>query len=64
MQIKITRRKLAAIAMGTAAAQAAQTPAQPETVNEAVREQVRKNAEALAKVDLPMSAEPAFQFKA
>ena len=64
MQIKITRRKLAAIAVGTAAAQAAQEPAQPENLNELARERLRKNAETLAKVDLPMSTEPAFQFKA
>lgn len=64
MQIKITRRKLAAIAVGTAAAQAAQAPAQPENLNELAREQLGKNAETLAKVDLPMSTEPAFQFKA
>jgi hypothetical protein len=64
VQIKISRRKLAFVALGSAAAQAAQAPAQPENLNELAREQVRKNAETLAKVDLPMSAEPAFQFKA
>jgi hypothetical protein len=65
MKLKITRRKLAAAALGSAAgfgALAAQT--QPEDLNAAAKEQVRKNSETLAKVDLPMSTEPAFQFKA
>jgi hypothetical protein len=63
MKLKITRRKLAAAALGSAAGfqtLAAQT--QPEDLNAAVKEQIRKNSEALAKVDLPMSTEPAFQF--
>jgi hypothetical protein len=63
--MKITRRKLAFAALGSAAVvRAAQAPGQPEDLNAAANEQLRKNSEALAKVELPMSTEPAFQFKA
>jgi hypothetical protein len=63
--MKITRRKLALAALGSAAVvRAAQAPGQPEDLNAAAKEQLRKNFEALAKFDLPMSTEPAFQFKA
>lgn len=64
MQMKITRRELAA-ALGSAAtlrSPAAENP--PADLNVAAKEQIEKNAEALAKVELPMSTEPAFQFKA
>ena len=63
--MKITRRKLALAALGSAAVVgAAQAPAQAEDLNAAAKEQLRQNSEALAKADLPMSVEPAFQFKA
>ena len=60
--MELTRRKLAAALLAPAAA--AQT--QPEAVDEvqAARDRIKANAEALAKVDLPMAVEPAFQFKA
>ncbi len=69
--MKITRRQLAATALGpaagfSAARSLAQAPAdatQPEDLNAAAREQLRKTAETLAKFDLPISAEPAFVFK-
>jgi hypothetical protein len=69
VNMKITRRKLALASLGSAvalgAAQAPPPPASPpEDPNAAAKEQVRKNSEALAKFDLPMSTEPAFQFKA
>ena len=68
MSIKITRRDLAAVlgsAAGTALAHGQETPAsQPEDLNAVAKDQIRKNTEALAKVDLPMSTEPAFRFKA
>ena len=73
MNGKITRRRLAAAALGSAvvlgpaaAVHAAQAPAPagPEHLNAAAKEQVRKYSETLAKFDLPMSTEPAFQFKA
>jgi len=68
MSLKMTRRDLAAV-LGSAAAVAAvraQDPAagQPEDLNAAAKEQLRKDGEAMAKVELPMSTEPAFQFKA
>ncbi len=67
--MKITRRKLAAAALasaglGVAHAQAPPPPAQPEDLNAAAKEQARKNTEALAKFDVPVSTEPAFQFRA
>ncbi len=69
MSVKITRRRLAAVALGsTAAIRSAQPQAaatgQPEDLNAAAKEQIRKNSEAMDKVDLPMATEPAFQFKA
>lgn len=68
MSHQITRRNLAA-AFGSAASVAvlrAQAPSasQPEDLNAAAQEQIRKYRESLAKVDLPMSTEPAFLFKA
>jgi hypothetical protein len=64
---RITRRQLAGAMIATAAA--AQTPpSTPSTAPpgdlEAAREQNQRNAEALAKVDLPATAEPAFHFTA
>ena len=77
MNDKITRRRLAAAALGSAAALASggspsrraarSAPAPrlaPADLTAAAKEQVRKNSETLAKFDLPMSTEPAFQFKA
>ena len=60
--MKFTRRKLAAALLAPAAA--AQTPAPPVDEAHAARDRIKANAEQLAKVDLPMSTEPAFQFKA
>lgn len=69
--MKITRRSLAAVTLGSAAClrtaaalQTPPTPGQPEDLNVAAKEQVRKNSATLAEFDLPMSTEPAFQFKA
>jgi hypothetical protein len=74
MNDKITRRRLAAAALGSAALgsaaalHAASTqgpaPAAPQDLTAAAKEQRRKYSETLAKFDLPMSTEPAFQFKA
>jgi hypothetical protein len=66
MSLKITRRRLAAAALGSAVVHAAQRPAAspPEDLNAAAKEQLRKNAEALGKVELSMGTEPAFHFKA
>ncbi len=69
--MKITRRNLAAAALGSAMClrtgatpQTPAAPGQPEDLNAAAKEEIRKNSETLAKFDLPMSTEPAFQFKA
>lgn len=68
MNGKITRRRLAAATLGSGVALRAahaQTPAPAPTADpNAAREQVHKHSETLAKFDLPMSTEPAFQFKA
>ena len=66
--MKITRRKLAASALASAAA-LAQTPPpapaeSPEELLKAAREQVKRTGETLAKHRIPMATEPAFQFKA
>ena len=68
MSVKITRRRLAAVALGSpAVVRAVQAPATsppPEDLNAAAREQLHKNSEALNKVELSMATEPSFQFKA
>ena len=72
MNGKITRRRLASAALGSAVfgpaavlhAADTQAPAPPGDLNAAAKEQVHKHSETLAKFDLPMSTEPAFRFKA
>jgi len=68
MSLKMTRRDLAAVlgsAAGVAAVRAQDSPpSQPEDLNAAAKDQLRKDAEAMAKIELSMSTEPAFQFKA
>ena len=60
--MKITRRKLAiALAAPTVAAQ---TPALSADPLESAKARVKANSEALAKEHVPISTEPAFQFKA
>jgi len=65
--MKMTRRKLAAALAAPALAgtmpSAAQTPA-PADPLEAAKARIKANTEALAKEEVPMSTEPAFQFKA
>jgi len=69
--MKITRRAMAAV-LASVGAQA-QTPARPAQAVESVaadadlqsaKEQVRANITALSQFEVPMSTEPAFQFKA
>jgi len=69
MPLKLTRRELAAAVSVSSALLAQQTPPPPLPQNpeeelKAAREQLRQNSEALAKFDLPLSAEPAVHFKA
>jgi hypothetical protein len=63
---RMTRRQLAgAILAGAAAAQTPpSTPSSPAAELQAAREQNQRTAETLAKVDVPIEAEPAFHFKA
>jgi len=70
MNRKITRRQLAGVINVAAAASLgvvtaiAQVPATAQDFDSAARESHKQNSEALAKFDIPMSLEPAFQFKA
>ena len=64
MKTAITRRRLAFAALGSAAALNTADSQAPEDLNATAKEQIRKNSEAMAKFTLPMSTEPAFQFKA
>jgi hypothetical protein len=63
---KLTRRQLATAL--TSAAALAQTPsgppATPEEELKAARDRVKANGAALARQEVPMATEPAFQFKA
>lgn len=60
--MKLTRRKLAAALLAPAAA--AQTPAPSADPVQAARDRIKANGEILAKIEIPMDTEPAFQFKA
>ena len=68
--MKVTRRKLAGIiaaaAAGAAGPAAGQNPPQPspEAELESARAQMRAAGQRMNQVKLPMTAEPAFQFKA
>ncbi|MGC9946101.1 MAG: hypothetical protein ABSF64_06990 [Bryobacteraceae bacterium] len=63
---RITRRQLAAAILTTAAVAQTppSTPATPDAELQAAREQNQRTAEALAKVQTPIAAEPAFHFTA
>jgi hypothetical protein len=63
MSQKITRRQLAGVAAGSVAA-IAQVPATTQDLDNAARASHKENSDALAKFDIPISLEPAFQFKA
>ena len=67
--MKVTRRELAAALASAPVLAQAQTrpsaaPAAPDGELQAARERIRNNSEALARVAVPMTTEPAFQFKA
>ena len=66
MNTKLTRRQLATAL--TAAAALAPTPtgppAAPEDELKAARDRLKANGAALARQEVPMATEPAFQFKA
>ena len=66
MNGKITRRQLAGVAAGSAVVSLAiaQTPATPQDFDRAARESHLENTQELKKFEIPMSLEPAFQFKA
>jgi hypothetical protein len=59
--MKLTRRELAAVVSATALA-AAQTELRGDELQSA-RDRIKTNGEALARQDVAMSSEPAFQFK-
>jgi len=71
--MRISRRGMLALAGAGAALAQAPAPAPPDTAKPespkpdalaAAREENRQSAETLAKFDIPMSTEPAFQFRA
>jgi len=67
---KITRRQLAGVAAGSAAVSLvavkviAQAPVASQDWDKAARESHRENSQALARFEIPMSLEPAFEFRA
>ena len=64
LEMKITRRNLAVLAL-TPATRALPAQAPPaDDLDALARSQSRANSETLAKVKIPMATEPAFQFKA
>lgn len=69
--MKITRRAMAAVlasvgaqAQTPAGPQQPPEPASPDAELQSAREQVRANVTALSQFEIPMSTEPAFEFKA
>jgi hypothetical protein len=67
--MRFTRRKLAGALLGSAAARSlAQTasplPRTPDEELKAARERLKSRSDTLAAQAVPMSTEPAFQFKA
>lgn len=62
--LKLTRRQLVIAAAAGSAALKASAQAEPQTAAPAATDKVRQNAETLAKFAIPISTEPAFQFKA
>jgi hypothetical protein len=67
---KLTRRQLAGIAAGSAAVSLtagrlmAQAPPSTQDFDKAALQSHKANSDALAKFEIPMTLEPAFQFKA
>lgn len=62
--MKLTRRELAAALTATAALAQAPAPASPAVELDAAREQVKSMIARLSDQPVPMTTEPAFQFKA
>jgi hypothetical protein len=64
--MKLSRREMAALAAGAAIAakSEAQTPPAAGDIAKAVRDADRRNSAVLEKFEIPIGAEPAFQFRA
>jgi hypothetical protein len=67
--VGMTRRKLGAVLISSAALSPAQTAASAQTAAaadplQAAKDRIKTASEALAKEQVPMSTEPAFQFRA
>lgn len=61
--MKLSRRELVALA-GSAATALAQTPAPAADPLQTARDANKRVSDALTKFEVPVSTEPAFQFKA
>jgi len=66
MKRKFNRRELAVLAAAGAATAQAQGPGRPgsEDLEKAARDLNARDIETLTKFEIPISTEPAFQFKA
>jgi hypothetical protein len=70
MNKKLTRRQLVSAAAGSAAVSVvaltviAQAPPSAQDFDKAAVQSHKENSDALAKFEIPMALEPAFQFKA
>lgn len=63
--MKLTRRELAsALAAGTVLAQAPPQPPTPEAELQAARDQLKATLARISAQAVPMTTEPAFQFRA
>jgi hypothetical protein len=62
--MKLNRRQLITAASASALAARAQQPAPEADLTKAAHDANQRNSETLAKFEVPMSTEPAFQFKA
>ena len=61
--MKLTRREII-VGAAAANAMAQTTPAPAPDPDKQAHDDLQRNADALAKLSIPMSTEPAFQFKA
>jgi hypothetical protein len=62
--MKLTRREMVAALAPAAAMAQAPAPATPADELKAAQARLKANSQALAKLQVPMETEPAFQFRA
>lgn len=62
--MKLTRRQLAGMAVAAPALAQTQPADSPSGADQSARDNNKRNSDTLARVEIPVATEPAFQFKA